>query len=67
MRGGLHIIERREARPLRKHCFPVRPIGCMAACFGCGILMAVLIDILWINCILGILIAVAGIYLVAVF
>ncbi|HIR34495.1 MAG TPA: hypothetical protein IAC91_00150 [Candidatus Faecimorpha stercoravium] len=52
---------------MRKHCFPVRPIGCMAACFGCGILLAVLIDILWINCILGILIAVAGIYLVAVF
>ncbi|MFR8088048.1 MAG: hypothetical protein ACLU6B_06055 [Lachnospirales bacterium] len=52
---------------MRRNCFPARPIGCMAACFGCGILLAVLIDILWINCILGILIAVAGIYFAAVF
>ncbi len=52
---------------MRKCGFPLKPLGCMAACFGFGILFAVLIDILWINCILGILIAVTGIYLAAVF
>lgn len=52
---------------MRKGCYPMRPIGCMAACFGCGILLAVLIDIIWINCILGLIIIIAGIYLAALF
>ena len=39
----------------------------MAACFGFGILLGVLINILWVNCILGILFAAVGIYFAALF